>query len=206
MRIFSLGTTEDFGEYVFLILFVTIPVFIVVIPIFLVLFFIYPSIFIDFYSLLIKTLAEIPLLIKYIIFSIIPTISLMYFFRQGYVTIFIDKYMLELENKYGVRRKISPSEIDRFILYKVPLGQDWGDLKKDVVYSGLYPIIIKTKSKDGINIFMRGEIWNALKTEYPNIPVEQKSILNQSSFIIMLVSLLNLLNGALFLLNYFSNH
>ena len=62
MRIFSLETKENFGQSLFLMLFVKIPIFLII-PILLILFFIFTNTLTNLYALFTK----IPILVQYLI-------------------------------------------------------------------------------------------------------------------------------------------
>lgn len=118
-----------------------------------------------------------------------------HFFFWGPKTIFIDKDAIEIEYKSGKRERIDVFDIEKFIAYRTTTPWTWGDLSRHVNYSSLFPIVIQKKSNGRINILMKGEIWNALKDSYFNVLIEQITIFNRYSLVIVLIATLNFLNG-----------
>lgn len=201
MKIFSLATIDDFKVFIFTIFFVMAPIFLVL----LIPYFLYTAIVIDMISNTFHFINGIPGEFQWILFTLIPSITLTWFFFGRPKTIFIEKDCLEIEQKSGIKERIEVSDINNFIAYKTITPWTWGDLSKHVDSSSLYPITIQNKNNVKTNLLMKGEIWNNLKEIYPIVPVEQKSILNYYSLVILFITLLNLVNGIVFVFLYFGN-
>ncbi len=191
MRIFSLATKEDINVYISTLFLFMIPIFLML----LIPYFLYTSAFIDGIAYIFHFIKNFPVLLQWLIFTVVPGLTISFFLFRGPKTIFIDEGTIEIEYKSGGREKFQTADIERFIAYKTTTPWTWGDLSKEVNYSSLIPIAIKKVNNEKISLFMKGEIWNALKANSPDKPVMQMSVFNRYSFFIALIALLNLING-----------
>lgn len=194
MRIFSLATMEDFSAYIATLFLLVVPIILIL----LIPYFLFTTKFIDGLSYIFNFIKSIPIWLQWLLFTVIPVITLTHFFFRGPKTIFIDKDAIEVEYKSNKRERIDISDIKKFIAYKTTTPWTWGDLSQQVNYSSLFPITIYKESGGKMNMLMKGEIWNSLKETYPNVPIEQISIFNHYSLIIVLIATLNLLNGIIY--------
>jgi len=201
MRIFSLTTKKDFISYIASFVFFVVPFSLIL----LVSYFIYPAKVIDGIGYIFSFTQRFPVVLQWVIFTMIPAITVGLFFLRDYRTIFIDKDNVEIENKAGAKEKIYASDIDRFIAYKTTTPWTWVDLSKEVNYSSEYPVVILKKDGVKLKLFMKGEVWNALKTYYPYIHIQQMSVFNHYSFVIVLLGLLNIADAILYLMAYFAS-
>ncbi len=190
MRVFSLTSKEDLQMYAFSLFFFMIPVFFVL----LVLYFLYTPIFIEILVYIFNFIKNFPTFLQWIIFTIIPGLTIKLLISQVPRTIFIDKDVIEIEYITNGQEKIKTSDVKEFIAYKTTTPWTWTDLSKEINYSSLVPITIKQVTGEKINLFMKGEVWNALKTNSPEKPIVQISVLNRYSFFLALIAILNLAN------------
>ncbi|MEY4731641.1 MAG: hypothetical protein RL681_587 [Candidatus Parcubacteria bacterium] len=193
MRIFSLCTAEDFQLYVFVVIVGIIPsACLLLIPLF-----IWPYQTFGFITQVVSFFSGMSSVVGYVAFSVIPAIGVFIFFRiNSYKTIWISAGGIKLENNQGDSIAITPEDIDAFVVYRILIGQTFGNVKEEVHYAGLYPLGIRTKgSKSEIHIFARGEVWNALKAEFPSVSIQKKLFINRFSIIIAMVSVLQAVDG-----------
>ncbi|MCX6786559.1 MAG: hypothetical protein NTU85_01925 [Candidatus Kaiserbacteria bacterium] len=201
MRIFSLATIEDFKSYISVLFFLIVPLILIL----LIPYFLYTTAFIDSFSYAFDFVHKLPTVLRSVLFAIVPGITAALFLFWNAKTIFIEESAVEIEYKSGNREKIAASDITQFIAYKTATPWTWGDLSRPVNYPSLFPIAIRKMNSSTINLFMRGEIWNALKETYPDVLIVQVSIFNRYSFFIALIALLNFINGVVYFILAFEN-
>ena len=189
MRVFGLSTGEDFIIYMIVLIIGTIPVMGLEYAIALLF---NP----DFFDASHYLSVELFQPMDAFIFFIIPTFSAILFFKLNtYTKLYISKDYIRLENRKGNSVKYTSEDIEEFIVYKLPVGQGYGDvIHKEVSSPGYYPIGIKIKNSGSvINIYGSGEIWNVLRVSFSNTRIRATSFFNRNSLILSTVSALQAL-------------